>query len=214
MKSLYESLLDKTERKIRKVKMVVSPEIEEFLNANYKGGSEGFLLSIKPNKDGCYVVDAEKDIVLINRNATSLTNGQFVFGSTDHSFYAENTKLKNLHGAPRYVGGNFECLFNDYLETLEGAPEIIRGDFNAYDNPALKRLDTKTKRVYGSFQIENCTDLESLKGAPKQVDGWFIYYCAGGIVTGFDKGYETPWTNDDVKKYTKVGKGFQRLYGG
>ena len=53
MKSLYESILDATEKKVKTSKKSFGPAIKQFLKENYKGT---FTVSKGPNEDGFYVV--------------------------------------------------------------------------------------------------------------------------------------------------------------
>ena len=149
-------------------------------------------ISKKLNNEGKVEVSSNDNVLARHESGIrTLTNEYFVF--------------KTIHG-------NFdvsECLD---LETLKGAPKIIYGDFCCYDCPSLKRLDTDTIQVTGNFDISNCTELESLEGSPKEVNKYFVYYHAGGSISGKSKKYKTPWTERDVKKYTKLGKGVISKY--
>ena len=101
MKPLRESLLDND--LVEKTDKMIKDEIESFLKANYRGSIK---ISREPNADGKYEVSSTKDIIVKNRNITSLTNGMFVW---------------------MVVNGSFDCMSCNSLESLEGAPKEVGG---------------------------------------------------------------------------------------
>jgi hypothetical protein len=83
--------------------------------------------------------------------------------------------LTSLEGAPKEVGGYFDCSFNK-LTSLEGAPEKVGGKFDCSRN-VLTSLAGAPKEVGGIFGIFNCSSnkLTSLEGAPSKVGGFYCY---------------------------------------
>ena len=197
MKTLRESLLD--DDLVEKTDKSIKDEIKAFLKTNYNGSVK---ISRKPNTDGKYEVSSTKDVEVIRKNITSLTNGMFIWTTVNGSFevlYCDSlksldgapkevgrkfncsicTSLKSLEGAPKEVGGSFCCSSCDSLTSLKGAPEKVGGNFYCDYNKSLKSLEGAPKKVGGTFDCSGCKSLESLKGAPKEVGGSFN--CAGGL---------------------------------
>ena len=61
--------------------------------------------------------------------------------------------LTSLKGAPKEVGGDFWCSYNQ-LTSLEGAPREIGGGFDCSNNPDLHSLDDigeVTGKIYKDF---------------------------------------------------------------
>ena len=191
MKSLRESLLD--DDLIDKPDKMIKDEIKSFLKANYKGVSS-CKISREPNADGKYEVSSTKDIDVISKKITSLTNGMFIWTIVDGYFRVVScNSLKSLEGAPKEVGGGFYFDSNKSLNSLEGAPKEVGGDFYCYGCHSLKTLKGAPKEVGEDFSCINCESLKSLEGAPKEVGGDFSCYgCAG------------KFTIEDVKKISDV----------
>ena len=127
----------------------IKSEIEKFIGDNYS--CRRFTISNKPNKDGKFVVDST-DILVTNKNITSLTNNLFIWGKVKRDFSCYNCKsLISLKGAPKEVGGFFDCSYCEFLTSLEGAPEKVGKDFDC----------------------SHCNSLTSLKGAPDEVGETF-----------------------------------------
>jgi hypothetical protein len=97
------------------------------------------------------------------------------FGEVSGHFNIQSAGLKSLEGAPRKVGGDFNCSLNNELTSLKGAPQEVGGHFNCLQN-ALTSLKEAPKRIKGIF---NCgyNSLKTLEGAPEVVEGSF--QCAG-----------------------------------
>ena len=128
MKSLRESILD--DDLVDKMDKSIKDEIKSFLKENYKGSIK---ISKEPNKDGKYEVSSTSDIVVINRNINSLTNGMFIWTTISGYFSCSFCfKLESLEGAPEKVGGDFYCKYNKSLKSLEGIPKEIGGDFSCH----------------------------------------------------------------------------------
>ena len=169
MKPLRESLLD--DDLIDKTDKIIKDEIKAFLKANYRGSIK---ISRGSNQNGKYEVSSTKDIIVKNRNITSLTNGMFIWTTVDGSFDCMNcNSLESLEGAPKEVGGQFYCFSCLSLTSLKYAPEKVGGDFYCSFNKSLKSLEDSPKEVGGSFYCSRCPDLTSLEGAPKEVGGDF-----------------------------------------
>jgi hypothetical protein len=173
MKSLYESILDATEKKVKTSKKSFGPAIKQFLKENYKGT---FTVSKEPNKDGFYVVTAKKAVILTNTMAESLTNGIFIFDDTEYDFICESSKIKTLQGAPKYVGGDFFCSWCHDLESLDGCPEEVYGNVELFGCGKLKNLIGGPNKVGRNFEVQNCKGLETLEGAPATVGGKFLTF--------------------------------------
>jgi hypothetical protein len=93
------------------------------------------------------------------------------FGKVTGNFLINNcSHLKSLKGAPRTVGGNFDCRSCD-LESLVGAPEEVGGYFACSYNE-LTSLEGGPKKVGGTY-ICAYNDLKDLKGSPGFVGGEF-----------------------------------------
>ena len=203
MKSLSEyikeSIFDIDGKPQNQLEKTIKEEIKQFLKDNYKGASK-CKISRKPNEDGKYVVDCKGALTMINTEASSLTNGTFVFGKVDDTFFcAYHDSLTSLEGAPQKVGGfscaychsltslegapkevgrRFSCSHCKSLTSLEGAPQKVGGDFNCSYCKSLTSLEGAPEKVGGDFKCCECKSLTSLKGAPKEVRGEFdCYWC-------------------------------------
>ena len=86
------------------------------------------------------------------------------------SIFCYHSSLTSLKGAPKEVGGHFDCSCNK-LTTLKGAPEKVGGNFDCSYNQ-LTTLEDAPKPVVGSFYC-NDNALTTLKGAPEKVGGNF-----------------------------------------
>ena len=213
MKSLRESLLD--DDLIDKSDKMIKDEIKSFLKANYKGVSS-CKISREPNADGKYEVSSTKDIDVISKKITSLTNGMFIWATVDGYFRVIScNSLKSLEGAPKEVGGHFYCFncnsltslkgapkkvdggfyfdSNKSLNSLEGAPKEVGGDFYCIKCQSLKTLKGTPEKVGEDFSCINCESLKSLEGAPKEVGGDFSCY-----------GCASKFTIEEVKKISNV----------
>ena len=213
MKSLRESLLD--DDLIDKSDKMIKDEIKSFLKANYKGVSS-CKISREPNADGKYEVSSTKDLDVISKKITSLTNGMFIWATVDGYFRVVScNSLKSLEGAPKEVGGHFYCFncnsltslkgapkeigggfyfdSNKSLNSLEGAPKEVGGDFYCVSNQSLKSLKGAPEKVGEDFSCINCESLKSLEGAPKEVGGDFSCY-----------GCANKFTIEEVKKISNV----------
>ena len=189
MKTLRESLLD--DDLIEKTDKIIKDEIKAFLKANYRGSIK---ISRGSNQNGKYEVSSIKDIIVKNRNITSLTNGMFIWTTVDGSFDCMNcNSLESLEGAPKEVGGQFYCFSCLSLTSLKYAPEKVGGDFYCSFNKSLKSLDGAPKVVNGNFDCSDCPSLNTLEGAPKEVGGAFN--CLNCKIL---------FTNNDVKKVSNV----------
>ena len=150
-------------------------EIEKFIKDNYN--YQQFMISNKSNKDGKFVVDGT-DILVTNKNITSLTNNFFVWGKVKRDFNcAYCNSLISLEGAPEEVGWDFYCSYCYSLKSLKGAPEKVGGSFNCSYCYSLKSLKDAPEKVNRSFYCSYCDSLISLEGAPKKIGDDF--YCIG-----------------------------------
>ena len=105
---------------------------------------------------------------------------------TGMGFYCEKNKLTSLKGGPKEVGLNFNCQFNE-LTTLEGGPISVNGTYFCFNNKLtdlkgiaqnvveidcshnlyLTSLEGCPKEIKFDFLFNNCSNLETLYGAPK-----------------------------------------------
>jgi hypothetical protein len=86
----------------------------------------------------------------------------------------KNTKIKNLIGAPKYVGGSFDVSDCCNLESLEGAPEHIGGNFFCEECDKLKSLEGGPKKVDINYWVRDNQELRSFKGVAKTIGGSFV----------------------------------------
>ena len=113
-----------------------------------------------------------------------------------------NAGLISLDGAPREIGGDFDCSFNqltslvgapesigkgficyhNQLTSLEGAPETVNGNFSCTSNN-LTSLKEAPQTVVRDFSCNN-NQLTSLVGAPQTVGGCFD--CSNNQLTDLD----------------------------
>ena len=146
--------------------------IESWIGDNYKIGGR-----LKINDD--LTVDCSGDVMVKNKNITSLTNGLFRWGKVDGCFGCSGCKnLTSLECSPKEVGSSFYCSRCENLKSLESAPEKVSGDFSCYDCDNLRSLEGAPKYVGAIFTCILCENLTSLKGAPKEVGRVFnCSYC-------------------------------------
>lgn len=86
----------------------------------------------------------------------------------------KNTRIKNLIGAPKYVGGTFDVSECDNLESLEGAPEYVGGNFFCEECKNLKSLEGGPKKVGVNYWTRANHELKSFKGVAKTIGGSFV----------------------------------------
>lgn len=192
MKSLYESLLDDFDDMASKVDTIgLKSQVIKFILDNYYCHPN--CLDITGPENGIFYVSCKKRNVSIeirNENATSLTNGIFVWDKVDGNFGCGQSQITSLEGAPKEVGGSFDCQRCGKLTSLEGAPKKVGGSFDCRFCHNLTSLEGAPKEVMSHFNCDYCGKLDSLKGAPKVVAGDF--YCGKKFST------------NDVKKVSKV----------
>jgi hypothetical protein len=165
-------------------------------------------------RDGLVDVDGNVDLWHIG-----LTKLPLKFGRVSGFFNCSDNKLTTLEGAPKEVGGNFNCSNNNNLTSLEGAPKEVGGDFSCYNNNLtslegapkevgvyfdcsmnkLSSLEGAPEKVGGNFHC-SLNDLTSLEGAPKKVGGYFD--CRNNKLTSLEGapkevgGYFSCWNNE------------------
>ena len=105
---IKESLLDDEDVLLKDTSDdAIKEMINNFLKDNYKGVCK---ISKKPI-NGKYIVDCNGDLIVKNKNITSLTNVYFEFGFVGRDFYCPFcTSLTSLKGAPKEVGEAFYCV--------------------------------------------------------------------------------------------------------
>ena len=154
----------------------IKNQIKQFLKENYKKGV--CAISKTPDSDGKFIVDCRKDLKVINKNITSLTNEYFKFGTVNGEFNCSGCKfLTSLDGAPETVY-TFDCGGCTSLTSLEGAPKEVIASFYCNNCYSLTSLEGAPEKLTYGFDCESCTSLTSLEGAPKEVGGAFLCgYC-------------------------------------
>lgn len=172
--------------------------IKDFLEENYDIRRCSYTIKNIKRK---FIVDVKGNIMVKNKDITSLTNELFEFGSVSENFNCHACEsltslqgapkevggrfccnwcnsLKNLEGAPKKVGGDFDCAHCDNLTTLKGAPQKVDGGFDCDYNDSLTSLEGAPKKVGGGFDCGHCKSLTSLIGGPKEVGGnFYCIYC-------------------------------------
>lgn len=98
------------------------------------------------------------------------------FARVDGLFDCSECSFTSLHGAPHYVGIDFNCNACSNLTSLDGAPLFVGGDFTCTDCASLVSLEGAPAHVKGSFDCYDCPKLRTLAGAPKIVGDCF--YCS------------------------------------
>ena len=123
----------------------------------------------KKRADGKY--DIYGDVILYGMRLTSLLELPIRFGKVYGEFVCSFNALKDLKGAPEYVGNDFSC-YGNQLRDLKGAPKYVSGSF-ACNNNQLISLEGAPEYVGKDFFCSN-NQLESLEGAPAYVGGDFV----------------------------------------
>lgn len=142
-------------------------EVREFLKANYIGT---FKVSNKPNADDLFEVSASiNDILMLNKNATALTNGKFIFtdigGKKKLNFTVYSKKLTDLSGAPRYVSGEFKIM-SPVLKSLKGCENTETHNFMLSGCDKLESLEYCPKVIHHGINIST-TGINTLKYIPE-----------------------------------------------
>lgn len=130
-------------------------EIDSFC---YQYGIRNYTI----NPDG--IVDVNGDVDISNKMLQEIP---IQFGRVTGDFSCYENNLRNLRGAPNYIGGNFDC-WDNKLTTLEGGPRIVKGYYGAFNNK-LTNLIGSPNTVGGNFYVAQ-NELTTLQGAPNQVD--------------------------------------------
>ena len=107
---ISESLFD-IEDNIDNIDESIKEHIKKFLKDNFDGASL-CKISDKPNADGKYEVSSNKNIIVINKKITSLTNSMFIWTEVGGNFHCYDCRsLTSLKGAPENVGHSFYCKY-------------------------------------------------------------------------------------------------------
>lgn len=192
-KPLYESFDFDSYEEVEDFDAVIESHLyKKFLEENYK-----ITGTVKPHKkDGKLFIDVGGDVMVKNRDLTSLTNGRFCFGEVRGSFYCDKcdslktlegapekvfafsciecTSLTSLKGSPKFVDNAFSCSYCISLTSLEGAPGYVGRDFDCCYCFNLTSLKGAPEYVGGYFNCIDCENLISLNGAPKEVGEGFV----------------------------------------
>ena len=121
------------------------------------------------------------------------------FGDVEGDFDCRYNNIKNLNGAPKFVGGNL-YISDNKLSSFKGCPtEVSR--FLGGDN-LVKSLEGCPRIVEGDFNVSDCPNLKSLKGGPEMVGGYYGFSESPVYdVSGFPEDYLDPsfYMEDDDK---------------
>ena len=88
-----------------------------------------------------------------------------------------SNSLESLKGAPKKIGGGFNCQNCCKLTSLEGGPEEVTYSYKVDACPVLKTLEGGPKYVGTIFDCSECHSLESLEGGPKEVQHFWCDLC-------------------------------------
>jgi len=88
----------------------------------------------------------------------------YPFGKINGGFSVSGLPLHTLEGAPKYVGGFFDCSSCRNLTTLKGAPRHVEGHFDCSNCINLTSLEGAPEYVGDNFYCAYCPNLTSLKG--------------------------------------------------
>jgi len=122
---LYRPTEEEVERRKKEYEKVRLEEIAEKI----------LKIPHKKRADGKY--DVYGDINLYGMRLNSLLDIPIRFGKVYGSFSCSYNQLRDLKGAPEYVGKDFFCSYNQ-LVNLEGAPKYVGRDF--FINGNLKKF--------------------------------------------------------------------------
>jgi hypothetical protein len=89
-------------------------------------------------------------------------------------YIQHSSSLESLKGAPKKIGGNFDCRNCCKLTSLEGGPEEVTYSYRVDESPALKSLNGGPKYVGTIFDCSECHSLESIEGGPEDA---LHFYC-------------------------------------
>ena len=163
MTPLYESLLDDFDTLSSQLDITkLHSQIIKFILDNYYC-HPNCLDIIGPDENGlCYVSYKKRDVTLEirNKNVTSLTNGMFVWDKVYGNFGCGQSQITSLEGAPKEVGGMFDCQRCEKLTSLKGAPKIVGGSFDCRFCHNLTSLEGAPKEVMNDFNCDYCKKLK------------------------------------------------------
>lgn len=131
--------------------------VMQFIKDNYKIKGR-LIISKGPNESGKYEVSCDY-VEFKNRDYTSLTNGMFEWEKVRSNFSCRDCSLTSLEGAPKEVGGYFDCINCPSLKSLKGAPETVGTNFYCSYCISLTSLEGAPKKVGGNFHCYNCNSL-------------------------------------------------------
>lgn len=124
------------------------------------------------NAKDCISITSLEDVPVANGYYLSYTRINNLVGlpnKVDGDVYVEHCRyLKSLKGAPKYVGGTFDCK-DAPLTSLIGAPEKVGVNFSCSGCILLYTLEGAPKEVGLCMFCDYCTLLKSLKGCPKKI---------------------------------------------
>ena len=173
---LFESIWDIEDNVEDDNEGFIINKIKQFIKNNYKNVDLKSLTFILDEEKEKYVVNCKGNLKL-NKEAKSLVNDLFEWGTVEGWFDCSQCLITTLQGAPKKVGIDFDCSGCPKLTSLEGSPKEVGRHFNCA-GCRITSLEGAPEKVGNGFSCFNCKNLESLKGAPKTVGGGFVCcYC-------------------------------------
>jgi hypothetical protein len=127
----------------------------------------------------------------LDLSGLSLTHLPEYLPDTKGYFDCSDNQLTSLKGCPKNIGNYFYCFANK-LTSLKGCPKIIKGVFNCSINK-LSSFEGGPEYVEDDFYCSENSDINSLEGIPKQVDGDFLIRNVG-----------KKFTQDEIRAICKV----------
>lgn len=173
MKTLYESILISTEKKVKGVGDVIDSEIirDKLVNSGwYSFGNKGedwetFFKIYK--KNGKWTVDVGGNMFCYGTPDGGMTDGTFRFGTIKGSIWLNpphgigNNKIKSLKYGPVEVKGALQIWSNEYLKDLKDCPKYVHDGVIVNETP-IKTLKYFPIWIGRNVLIENNKNLKGV----------------------------------------------------
>jgi hypothetical protein len=137
---------------------------QEIADSCSKYGIKGYRI----RDDGS--IDVRGSVNLLKKLG-NLETLPLTFNTIGDSFDCYGNNLTTLEGCPKEVGGNFYCTSNNII-SLKYSPEIVDGHFGCTDNEITSLDGLEDTHISGYLAVNDCYNLYSLTGYPKQVAGF------------------------------------------
>lgn len=148
MKTLKESIITSTEKKVKGVGDVIDSEVirDKLVNSGwyffgFNDNKHGDIFNIY-KKNGKWTVDVKGPMTCYGTPDGDITDGTFRFGTIDGTFrithVPASTKLcqvKSLKNCPTEVKGSFEIWSSEYLKDLKDCPKHVHDSVIIYETP-------------------------------------------------------------------------------